>query len=40
MAEYAINRAKKGTISKDFFLAALIAASVIVGDFILRHLPW
>jgi hypothetical protein len=30
---------KKEIISKDFWLAVLIAAGVVVGDFIIRHLP-
>jgi hypothetical protein len=39
MAEYIKFGEHKEIISKDLILAMLIALGVIVGDFILRHLP-
>jgi hypothetical protein len=39
MAEYATKREKKETFSGDLILAMMIAAGVVVGDFILTHLP-
>jgi hypothetical protein len=38
-ASYIRSVEKKEIISGDFLLAVLIAAGVVVGDFILRHLP-
>lgn len=40
MAAYVNIGAKKEIISGDFVLAILIGAGVVVGDFILRHLPF
>jgi hypothetical protein len=34
-----VNRVKEIKMSGDFLLAMLIGASVVIGDFILRHLP-
>lgn len=39
MVSYAQRGKKKYTISGDVFLAMLIASGVILGDFILTHLP-
>ncbi len=40
MVSYAQRGEKKYRISGDVFLAMLIASSVIIGDFILTHLPF
>ncbi|MFQ5887330.1 MAG: hypothetical protein ACE5HY_01380 [Candidatus Hydrothermarchaeales archaeon] len=40
MAAHANIGVKKEIISGDFILAILIGAGVVIGDFILRHLPF